>query len=57
MGRDSGSAVCDANGEVSGVRGLFIGDASAFPLSSGVNPMITVMAMAHHTARRIADTW
>jgi choline dehydrogenase-like flavoprotein len=57
MGRDSGSAVCDANGEVFGVRGLFIGDASAFPLSSGVNPMITVMAMAHHTARRIADTW
>ncbi|HYN82650.1 MAG TPA: GMC family oxidoreductase [Gemmatimonadaceae bacterium] len=57
MGRDGRSAVCDANGEVFGVRGLFIGDASAFPLSSGVNPMITVMAMAHHTARRIADTW
>ncbi|MDP9178931.1 MAG: GMC oxidoreductase, partial [Gemmatimonadota bacterium] len=57
MGRDGRSAVCDANGEVFGVRGLFIGDASAFPLSSGVNPMITVMAMAHHTARGIADTW
>jgi choline dehydrogenase-like flavoprotein len=56
MGRDSRTAVCDARGEVFGVRGLFIGDASAFPLSSGVNPMITVMAMAHHTARRIADT-
>jgi choline dehydrogenase-like flavoprotein len=57
MGHDSRSAVCDANGEVFGVRGLFIGDASAFPLSSGVNPMITIMAMAHHTARRIADAW
>jgi choline dehydrogenase-like flavoprotein len=57
MGQDKRVAVCDANGEVFGVRGLYIGDASAFPLSSGVNPMITIMAMAHHTARRIADTW
>jgi choline dehydrogenase-like flavoprotein len=57
MGRDNRTAVCDANGEVFGVRGLFVGDASAFPLSSGVNPMITIMAMAHHTARRIADAW
>jgi len=54
MGRDRESAVCDANGEVFGVSGLFIGDASAFPGSSGVNPMITIMALAHHTAGRIA---
>jgi choline dehydrogenase-like flavoprotein len=54
MGRDARSAVCDAEGEVFGVRGLFIADASAFPSSSGVNPMITVMALAHHTAQRIA---
>ena len=57
MGQDKRTAVCDASGEVFGVRGLYIGDASAFPLSSGVNPMITIMAMAHHTARRIADAW
>ena len=57
MGQDKRAAVCDANGEVFGVRGLFIGDGSAFPLSSGVNPMITIMAMAHHTARRIAEAW
>jgi choline dehydrogenase-like flavoprotein len=55
MGRDRRRAVCDENGEVFGVRGLYIGDASAFPASSGVNPMITIMAMAHHTAGRIAD--
>jgi choline dehydrogenase-like flavoprotein len=55
MGRDASSAVCDARGEVFGVRGLFIGDASAFPGSSGVNPMVTIMAMAHHTARRIVE--
>lgn len=50
MGRDPRSAVCDERGEVFGVRGLYIGDASAFPKSSGVNPMVTIMAMAHHTA-------
>ena len=36
MGNDPRSAVCDARGEVFGVRGLYIGDASAFPGSSGV---------------------
>jgi choline dehydrogenase-like flavoprotein len=51
MGNNSRSAVCDERGEVFGARGLFIGDASAFPLSSGVNPMITVMAMAYVTAQ------
>lgn len=54
MGRDAKSAVCDERGEVFGVKGLYIADASAFPGSSGVNPMVTIMAMAHHTAQRIA---
>jgi len=53
MGSDRRQAVCDENGEVFGVRGLYIGDASAFPASSGVNPMVTIMALAHHTAQRI----
>lgn len=55
MGRDAASAVCNANGEVFGARGLYIGDASAFPASCGVNPMITIMAMAHHTAGKIVN--
>ena len=53
MGRDARTAVCNADGEVFGVRGLYIADGSAFPASSGVNPMITIMALAHHTAQRI----
>jgi choline dehydrogenase-like flavoprotein len=56
MGSDARHAVCDERGEVFGVRGLYVGDASAFPGSSGVNPMITIMAMAHHTAGRIAES-
>jgi choline dehydrogenase-like flavoprotein len=55
MGRNARTAVCDADGEVFGVRGLFVGDGSAFPASSGVNPMLTVMALAHHTAQRIKE--
>ena len=55
MGADPRTAVCDAGGEVFGVRGLFIADASAFPASSGVNPMVTIMALAHHTAQQIRD--
>ncbi|HYL05931.1 MAG TPA: GMC family oxidoreductase [Thermoanaerobaculia bacterium] len=53
MGADPRTAVCDAGGEVFGVRGLFVADASAFPASSGVNPMVTIMALAHHTAQQI----
>jgi choline dehydrogenase-like flavoprotein len=55
MGKNATSAVCNERGEVFGVAGLFIADASAFPGSCGVNPMITIMALAHHTASSIAD--
>ena len=47
------TAVCDERGEVFGARGLYVADASAFPASSGVNPMISVMALAQCVAQRI----
>jgi choline dehydrogenase-like flavoprotein len=53
MGRDAASAVCDERGAVFGVSGLYIADASAFPGSSGVNPMVSIMALAHHIEGRI----
>jgi choline dehydrogenase-like flavoprotein len=53
MGQNPETAVCDENGEVFGVKGLYVGDASAFPGSCGVNPMITIMALAYHVAQRI----
>lgn len=46
MGADAQSAVCDERGAVRGIAGLYVADASLFPASSGVNPMITVMALA-----------
>jgi choline dehydrogenase-like flavoprotein len=54
MGRDAETAVCDERGQVFGVSGLYVADASAFPASSGVNPMITVMAIATCVADSIA---
>jgi len=36
----------DPDGRVFGVEGLLVADASAFPSASGVNPMLTIMALA-----------
>jgi choline dehydrogenase-like flavoprotein len=55
IGGAAATAVADPSGEVYGVRGLYIGDASGCPTALGVNPMITTMTLAHHVARRIQD--
>lgn len=54
LGGDARTAVADPWGEVFGVKGLFIGDASGFPTASGVNPMLSIMALAYRVASRIA---
>lgn len=40
-------------GETYELRGLYVADGSAFPACSGVNPMLTIMALAHHTAQHL----
>ncbi len=55
MGSDPATSVADTRGELHDTRGVWVGDASAFPTSSGTNPMITVMALAHRTAEALAD--
>ena len=47
MGATAGDGVIDPDGRVYGVDGLLVADASAFPSASGVNPMLTIMALAH----------
>ncbi len=49
MHRDPTQGVVDERGRVYGVEGLMVADASLFPLASGVNPMLTIMAMAHRS--------
>jgi choline dehydrogenase-like flavoprotein len=56
MGADPATSVADPRGELHDTAGVWIGDASAFPTSSGTNPMITIMALAHRTADEIAET-
>lgn len=51
--KDPATSVADPDGQVYGVRGLYITDASAFPNAAGVNPMLTVMALARRTAARM----
>lgn len=43
-GADPASSVCDADGRVHGMRGLYVGDGSALPRSSRVNPALTIYA-------------
>ena len=39
-----------------GVEGLYVADASLFPTSVGVNPMMTVIACATHVAGDVAES-
>ncbi|MEK6277916.1 MAG: GMC family oxidoreductase [Actinomycetota bacterium] len=54
MGSDPKTSVADGRGELHETKGVWIGDASAFPTASGVNPMISIMGLAHRTASAIA---
>lgn len=57
MGSDPRKTVVDSTGEAHAVKGLFVVDASLFPTSIAVPPMLTVAAMADRIARRLATNW
>jgi len=53
MGTNPSNSVVDEHARVWGTENLYVVDTSVFPSASGVNPMVTVMAIAHGTARSI----
>jgi len=54
MGGSPGDSVCDPTGQVWDTPGLYVFDGSAFPTASGVNPMVTIEALAHMNSRALA---
>jgi choline dehydrogenase-like flavoprotein len=59
MGSDAASHPCDPWGRVRSARGrivpgLYVADGSLFPTGIGVNPMITILALARRVARTVA---
>ncbi len=57
LGSDPRKAVVGSYGEAHAVKGLFVVDASLFPTSIGIPPMLTIAAMADRIARRLAANW
>jgi choline dehydrogenase-like flavoprotein len=51
-----GDGVCAPDGSVHGTRNLYVADASLFPTSVGVNPMMTVIAFAARIAAELAKS-
>jgi choline dehydrogenase-like flavoprotein len=53
MGADPQTSVADPTGQLHDVKGVWIGDTSAFPTASGANPMASCMALARRTAENL----
>lgn len=51
----SGHGVVDENGQCTHIENLFIADASVLPGTIGVNPQVTIMALALFIGRRMTD--
>ena len=54
MSKVEKEGVVDPKGRVWGTEGLYVADASVFPSASGVNPMVTNMAISDSISRGIA---
>jgi choline dehydrogenase-like flavoprotein len=55
MGRDPASSVIDPDHRLHDIEALYVADGSAVPTSLGVNPQVTIMALATRAAEKIAQ--
>ena len=53
IGASPKTSACNENGETWETRNLVVADGSTFPTASGVNPMISIEAVAHLVATRL----
>jgi choline dehydrogenase-like flavoprotein len=53
MGDNPASSVVDANGQVHGIRGLYVADASVLPSAGAINTVLTIIALALRTGDAI----
>ena len=55
MGGSPAMSACDPTGETWEVARLVVCDGSTFPTASGVNPMISIAAVAHLNGSALAS--
>jgi choline dehydrogenase-like flavoprotein len=54
MGGSPAMSACDPTGQTWEVRDVYVLDGSSFPTASGVNPQVSIQAIAHMSARGLA---
>ncbi len=54
MGGGPSMSACDPSAQTWEVRDLYVLDGSSFPTASGVNPQVSIQAIAHMSARGLA---
>ena len=57
IGTDPSNSVTNDRGKVHGLDWLYVADGSLFPGSSGVNPYVTIMALADRVAEGLRERW
>jgi choline dehydrogenase-like flavoprotein len=55
MGTDPATSVTDSWGRVWGHHNLVVADGSLHVTNGGVNPVLTILALAYRVSRRIAE--